>query len=450
MSMPAISIIFGIEPRVAMPISAQAVQSIAMPARRAASRAGARCSCRAGRWPRVVGLAGVAEAPGDRAEDDGRADGGVAERVQQVEPAVGLDVEDEVELGLRLVGQEVADLEPGAVEQRRRRGRCSRTSAATAVATCAGSVRSTWCQCAVPPAAAIASSASSAARARSIRASSRSTSFGVGRSPRSLIRSASSRLSPSRSVAKRARSGSSGSGSGDQVEQVEGAAGGRRQVGGDRRDDAAGGAGDDEDGRPVASARSGSGSAGRSTRPTVQRSSSAWPTSTAPGSRSVSSIRRSASAAVLRLGGEVDGLDQRLGALARERLGEAGDGAAHRPRSRRRRRSRGGRRGGSPRRGRCPAAATLLGERAHRRREQLDADAQALAPGRGIERGERPLVVERRQPVDALDRALGRPARRSGPRASSPAGSPSISRTSTPSFREPLRERGADAAADRA
>ena len=54
----------------------------------------------------------------------------------------------------------------------------------------------------------------------------------------------------------------------------------------------------------VPSARSGSGSAGRSTSPTAQRRSSAWPTSTTPGSRRVSSIRMSASAAVLRLGGK--------------------------------------------------------------------------------------------------------------------------------------------------
>ena len=38
MSMPAASIIFGIEPRLAMPISAHAVQSIAMPRVRPARR----------------------------------------------------------------------------------------------------------------------------------------------------------------------------------------------------------------------------------------------------------------------------------------------------------------------------------------------------------------------------------------------------------------------------
>ena len=56
-------------------------------------------------------------------------------------------------------------------------------------------------------------------------------------------------------------------------------------------------------------ARSGSPSAARSSRPTDQRKSSAWPTSTAPGSRSVSSISVSAIAAVLRLGGKSTALN---------------------------------------------------------------------------------------------------------------------------------------------
>ena len=43
------------------------------------------------------------------------------------------------------------------------------------------------------------------------------------------------------------------------------------------------------------------GSTSHSTSPTVQRKPSEWPISTAPGSRSVSSINSSASAAVLRL-----------------------------------------------------------------------------------------------------------------------------------------------------
>ena len=53
---------------------------------------------------------------------------------------------------------------------------------------------------------------------------------------------------------------------------------------------------------------------------TVQRSPSAWPTSTAPGSRSVSSTRMSASAAAAAVDGEVDRLDQGFGPLACEGL----------------------------------------------------------------------------------------------------------------------------------
>ena len=72
MSMPAISIIFGIEPRLAIPMPAHAVQSMAMP--RDAGARGAKLDALAqqvvGRA--VVGLAAVAEAPGDRAEDDRR------------------------------------------------------------------------------------------------------------------------------------------------------------------------------------------------------------------------------------------------------------------------------------------------------------------------------------------------------------------------------------------
>ena len=69
-----------------------------------------------------------------------------AERAQQVEPAVGLDVEDQVELGLRLVGQEVADLQPGAVEQRVDAAAVSSTGRDAASRPAPASVRSTWCQ----------------------------------------------------------------------------------------------------------------------------------------------------------------------------------------------------------------------------------------------------------------------------------------------------------------
>ena len=52
MSIPAACIIFGIEPRLAMPMPAHAVQSMTMRARRRRSGAGSTRSCTAGRWRR--------------------------------------------------------------------------------------------------------------------------------------------------------------------------------------------------------------------------------------------------------------------------------------------------------------------------------------------------------------------------------------------------------------
>ena len=65
----------------------------------------------------VVGLAGVAEPASDRAEHGRGADLRAAQRAQHVEPAVGLDVEHQVVLALRLLGEVVADLQAGAVQQ---------------------------------------------------------------------------------------------------------------------------------------------------------------------------------------------------------------------------------------------------------------------------------------------------------------------------------------------
>ena len=118
MSMPANAIIFGIEPRLAIPMPAHAVQSMAIatclrPCR--AERRHALAEQVVGRA--VVGLAAVAEAAGDRAEHHRRPDRHVTEGVEEVEPAVRLDVEDEIELGRRLVGQQAADLQAAGVEQ---------------------------------------------------------------------------------------------------------------------------------------------------------------------------------------------------------------------------------------------------------------------------------------------------------------------------------------------
>ena len=66
---------------------------------------------------RVVGLAVVAEPAGHRAEGDRRADGQVRGRRHQVEPAVRLHVEDQVELGRLLVGQRPVDEQAARVDE---------------------------------------------------------------------------------------------------------------------------------------------------------------------------------------------------------------------------------------------------------------------------------------------------------------------------------------------
>ncbi len=65
----------------------------------------------------VVGLARVAEATRDGAEHHRGAELGVTERVQEMEPTVGLHVEDQVVLGLRLVGQLMAHLDTRGVHE---------------------------------------------------------------------------------------------------------------------------------------------------------------------------------------------------------------------------------------------------------------------------------------------------------------------------------------------
>ena len=66
---------------------------------------------------RVVRLAGVPEARRDGAERHRGAERETFGRAHQVEPAIALHVEDEIELGGLLVRERVAPLEPGGVEQ---------------------------------------------------------------------------------------------------------------------------------------------------------------------------------------------------------------------------------------------------------------------------------------------------------------------------------------------
>ena len=91
----------------------------------------------------VVGLTSVAETTGDGAERDRRTERHVTDRVQQVEPAVALDVEHEIELALApcRAGSGSHQFRPRARSTSMRPCRC-RISSTTAV-TAAASVRST-------------------------------------------------------------------------------------------------------------------------------------------------------------------------------------------------------------------------------------------------------------------------------------------------------------------
>ena len=158
------------------------------------------------------------------------------------------------------------------------------------------------------------------------------------------------------------------------------------------------------------SARAGSATAGWSASPMVQRSPSAWPTSTGTGSCRVSSTSRSATVSAATSVLHVDDLDQGVGPFAGQRLGEATERATQ---------GRGG-----P--GRVIAVATtepgggdeegarradLFGQRPQGHRRQLDPDVQRGLPLLGVEGGERAFVVEGGEPVDALHRAGRTPGR---------------------------------------
>ena len=131
---------------------------------------------------------------------------------------------------------------------------------------------------------------------------------------------------------KRSRSGSAGSGSGDEVEEVEGAAGGGSQVGDDGRDDAACGAGDHEH-RVGTEGSPGTAVCGRA-RSQADGPAQAGCVADLDGARVALGLLEEEVGELLRSSArlEVDGLHESVGALALVGLGEAGDGAAHRRR----------------------------------------------------------------------------------------------------------------------
>ena len=223
-----------------------------------------------------------------------------------------------------------------------------------------------------------------------------------------------------------------------EVEQVERAAGGRREVGGDGRDDAARRAGDQEDGVLVQRQpgpavddglfleTDGPAQAVLDSRSRPRRGRAASP-----------SIRSSAISDGVASRLEVDGLDERIRPLALVGLGEAGDRAAQR-RERARfvvavlaAEPRGGHR-------KVPGRRDLVVQRAHGGVERLRREcAGPHASRRGPWRRGRP-----RRPARAASRRRRTGATRRAPR--------SIDRR--PRRRRPaslLRERVADAAPDR-
>ncbi len=349
---------------------------------------------------------------------------------------------------LRLVGQEVADLEPRAVHEdvdaaaasrgplplprRPAPGRSGRPGASA--------------RCRLRAWIGVERRPVRRGRARCV-PSSRSTSFGVGRSPRRLEAVGEVALEPVAVAgeARQVRVGGVGL-------RRRGRAGGTSppdaagEVGGDRRHDAAGGAGDEERRCPVRCARRVALGGGRLDEPdrpaqrrrrsrsrrrrgrAASRRAACRPAPRSCGSAAKSTALTSASAR------------SRASALAKPRHGAAQHGG---------------------RAGRVVAVAAAEAgrrdqerpadcrQRAHRDGEELDADAQRLVPGGGLERSERPFVVERGQPVDALHRPRGGPFgdlrfQRRGVRGA-------VERQHLDAaLGEPLRERRADAAARRA
>ena len=274
----------------------------------------------------VVGLAGVAEAARDRAEDDGVADRCVPQRPQQVQPAASLDVEDEVELGLRLVGQEVADLDSGAVHQH--------VDAVDALQR-AGDGLGVGQVDLVPvrlPAGLLDRGDRGERGARPLDP----REFALDQPRRRALAAVADALGevalePVRVGVEAREVGIAGVRLRHEVEQVEGAGGARRQVGRDGRHDAPGRAADDEHGvaRERACGVGDGGSLDQSDRPAqivgvadLDRAGVAQRLL----DEDVRGRRR------VPAGREVDRLHERVGTLARQRLGEAGDGAAQRGR----------------------------------------------------------------------------------------------------------------------
>ena len=208
-----------IEPRMAIPMPSHAVQSMAIPrVSRRLVRNDTRSS-RAGRWPRCSGLAAIPEAPGDRAEHHRRPDRHITEGMEEVEPSVRFDVEDEMNSAATCPQQAVIS-RPAAWSSASTRSLVARSRYGLADRLAVAQVGGV--PIGVPPTEVIASIAA-APRAAFDRRQLTSMSTGVARSPRWVMRAARSPLRPSR----RWRIGPGWGRQGparDQVEEVERAA----------------------------------------------------------------------------------------------------------------------------------------------------------------------------------------------------------------------------------
>ena len=326
--------------------------------------------------------------------------------MEQVEPAVGLDVEDEVELALRLVREVVAHLQPGAVHEH---------VDAVARIECGGDRRRHLCGVGEVHLMPVRAAARFANRLDRVERGASALD------PRQLAldelrgRTLAALPDPLGELAlqpvaigrEASQVGVGGIGLGHEVEQVEGAPGGGRQIGGDGRDDAARRPGDAED--RVGSERSACVGLGRPLEE-AHRPTQVLGVTDLDRARIAKRLLDQDLGERRRLaaGREVDRLDERVGTLSCEGLRESGHRTAH---DRRRAghvvavASAEARAGDQEGAGGCH----VLCEGAHRDRQQLHADAQSLAPAFGIERGEGRLRVEGRQPVDAVNRPGGLP-----------------------------------------
>ncbi len=357
---------------------------------------------------RVVSLPGIAESPRDRREDDRGAQRNSLQRAHQVEPAVGLDVEDAVELLRTLRDQPVADLEAGGVQQD-----------VDAFPTAAQLGERRLDGRGVAQIDLMIDGGAPVGRDGGHRGEGLRPPLDRGELPLDQHRgdAFAARLEAAREVAleplpvarEAAEVGVRRIGRRGEIQQMEAAAA-ARQVAHHGRDDAAGCAGHHED-RCRAETQGGQSFTGRLLDQGDRRAQRVAPSDLDRAGVEERLVDQRLGDFAGRGGlGEVDALDQRRGMLARERLEEPDHGASERFARSGRVESEDAAEPGSAE----GEAVSLLEqgvERAQHGRQELRAATQGLAPGGEIEPLEIPHRIEGGQPVEALDRSLAEPAR---------------------------------------